>query len=186
MKKEKNTSNKLRAKIKEGFRKFLVKLKKNPSIIPLLMLLTSFLVFSLNLTDISNTTARIQGNGMGLCEFVSMLLSLLSFICLLNAFPKRQKPNYKMIAILMVFFALIIVADVIYINRILNSVVKVTATTMFIYTAQDVLTVHIILVAITAVTVIFEPVFAKLLKKINTSIDLEETNVADIELSEEE
>lgn len=171
---------------KEFVRKFLVTLKKNPSMIPFAMLMVSFLVFSLNLTDISNTTARIQGIGMGLCEFLSMLLSLLCMICLLNAFPKRQKPNYSMIAIILVFSIIIIASDIIYINRIINSAVKVTSSTLFIYTAQNVLTVHIVLVAITAVTVILEPLFAKLLKKINTSIELEETSVAEIELVDEE
>ena len=45
---------------------------------------------------------------------------------------------------------------------------------------------HIALTAATVATVILEPLFAKLLKKINTSVELEETNVANIELAEEE
>ena len=182
----KSSKKKFGSAIKEFMRKFLVKLKKNPNFIPFAMLLVSFLVFSLNLTDISNTTARIQGRGMGLCEFASMLLSLLSMICLLNAFPKRQKPNYPMIALILVFFALIIFADVTYIGRIVNSTVKVTKNTMFILTAKKILTAHIVLIAVTAVTVILEPLFAKLLKKINTSVQLEETSVGNIELADEE
>jgi hypothetical protein len=77
-------------------------------------------------------------------------------------------------------------SDITYINRIVNSTVEVTQNTMFIITAQNILTVHIVLVAITAVTVILEPLFAKLLKKINTSVNLEETSVAKIELVDEE
>ena len=179
-------SKKLRPFLKEFIRKFFVKLKKNPSLIPLVMHIISFLVFSLNLTDISDTTARIQGKGMGLCAFTSMLLSILSIICLLNAFPKRQKPNYPMIGVIMVFFALIVYSDITYITRIVNSTVKVTKNTMFIITAQNILTVHIVLVVITAITVILEPLFAKLLKKINTTVELEETSVANIELVDEE
>jgi hypothetical protein len=57
---------------------------------------------------------------------------------------------------------------------------------MFIITAQNVLTAHIVLVAITALTVVLEPVFAKLLKKINTSVELEETSIGNIELADEE
>jgi hypothetical protein len=187
MKKKSNKlSTKLRPYLKELIRKFFVKLKKNPSLIPLVMLIASFLVFSLNLTDISDTTSRIQGKGMGLCGFTSMLLSILSIICMLNAFPKRRKPNYPMVGLILVFFALIIYSDITYINRIVNSTVQVTQNTMFIITAQNILTVHIVLVAITAVTVILEPLFAKLLKKINTSVNLEETSVAKIELVDEE
>ena len=48
------------------YRKFVVTLKRNPSIIPLVMLLVTFLLYSLNLTDVSNSTAKIQGKGMGL------------------------------------------------------------------------------------------------------------------------
>lgn len=186
MKKINKVFKKLLAAIKEFVRKFLVYLKKNPNMIPFAMLIVSFLVFSLNLSDISNTTAKIQGNNMGLCEFVSMLLSILSMICLLNAFPKRKKPNYPMVAVALVFFALIIVADITYITRITNSTIKITKNTMFIITAQNVLTAHIVLVAITALTVVLEPVFAKLLKKINTSVELEETSIGNIELADEE
>ena len=53
-------------------------------------------------------------------------------------------------------------------------------------TTYNMLYIHMVLVAITAVTVILEPLFAKLLKKIKIKIELEETNVANIELSEEE
>ena len=43
--------------IKERVRKFLVALKKNPQAIPLVTLTAAFLHYSLNLTDISDTTA---------------------------------------------------------------------------------------------------------------------------------
>lgn len=173
-------------KLKEIKRSFLVSLKKNPTIISFSMLIISFLVFSLNLTDISNTTAKIQGVGMGLCEFVSMLLSLLCMICLLNAFPKRQKPNKFMVGIILFFSALIIFSDTLYIIRILSSSVKVTKQTMYINTAQIVMIVHIVLVALTAVAVILQPLFTKLIKKIDTSVDLEETHLDSIELADEE
>ena len=52
--------------IKEFFRKLLVALKRRPQIIPMIALGISFLVYSLNLMNISDTTAKIQGPGMGL------------------------------------------------------------------------------------------------------------------------
>ena len=63
----------LKAKLKEVVRRFFVFLKKTPSIIPILALTASFLIYSLNLTSVSNTTAKIYGAHMGLCSFVSML-----------------------------------------------------------------------------------------------------------------
>ena len=99
------------AGVKEFFRKQIVTLKRNPSMIPLLMLVASFLVYSLNLTDMSDTTAKIQGAGMGLCQFCIMLFSLLSMLCMLNSFPRRKKPNIAMIVIMFVMFAVIIYCD---------------------------------------------------------------------------
>ncbi|MBR5004836.1 MAG: hypothetical protein IKY14_05195, partial [Erysipelotrichaceae bacterium] len=55
--------------LKETCRKMLVTLKKNPQLIPLLALTVSVVVFTFNLTDISNTTAKIYGKHMGLSAF---------------------------------------------------------------------------------------------------------------------
>lgn len=172
-------------------RKFLVALKKNPNMIPFSMLIISFVVYSLNLTYISNTTATMQGKGTGLCEFASMLFSILSMIAMLNAFPKRKKPNYLMVGLLLGMFAVIIACDIIYAAKImatltkLGSSIKPAQYTEYTLTYGVVLA-HVVLVAITGVTTVLEPWFAKLVKKINTSVEIEATNVANIELAEEE
>ncbi len=191
MKNKNNFFAKLRPALKEAGRKFMVTLKKNPNYIPLAMLIASFLVYSLNLTYISNTTATVQGKGMGLCEFASMLFSILSMICILNAFPKRKKPNYAMVALLIVMFAVVIGADIIYCTRIVEIIarlgdkIKPKQMAEYLFT-QRIVIAHIVLVAITGVTVVLEPLFAKLLKKVNTSVELEATNVGNIELADEE
>ena len=64
------------AGIKEFVRKRLVSLKRKPQTIALIVLAIGFLYYSLNLTQISNTTAKIQGPNMGLCGFVTMLFSM--------------------------------------------------------------------------------------------------------------
>ena len=187
----KNFFNTLRVHGKEMVRKFLVTLKKNPNMIPFTMLIISFVVYSFNLTYISNTTATIQGQGTGLCEFASMLFSILSMLCMLNAFPKRQKPNYLMIGLLMGMFAIIIVTDIIYGSKItatiakLGNRIKPKQLAEYMYT-HGIIIVHIVLVALTAVATILEPLFAKLLKKINTSVELEETHIAAIDIVDEE
>ncbi len=182
---------KLGASLKEGWRKFLVKLKKNPNMIPFVMLLVAFLVYSLNLTHVSNTTATLSLKGMGLCEFAAMLFSILSMVCLLNAFPKRQKPNYPMVVIFTVLDAIIIFADSLYSTRISQGIEKrgdtlsADALAEYIQT-KNMITVHIVFMAITLVLVFLEPVIAKLFKKINTNIALEETHIGDIDLADEE
>lgn len=191
MKNKNKFFGKLGSSLKEMRRKLIVTLKKNPNYIPLAMLLISFLVYSLNLTHISNTTATVQGKGMGLCEFASMLFSILSMICVLNAFPKRKKPNYAMVALIIVLFVIIICADIIYFTKIveiierLGNKIKPKQMAEYVLTQQTVIA-HVVLVAITGVTVVLEPLFAKLLKKINTTVALEETNVGNIELADEE
>lgn len=189
----KSKKNGLVAWCKERIRKILVGIKRNPQGVPLLALTVSFLVFSLNLTDISNTTSKIMGAHMGLAEFVAMLLSILSFVCMLNAFPKRQKPNWFMIGLMYVMYAIVICADVHYLNCITHALtrpenpIEVTVQTQYIYNAQYYITVHIVTVAITMVTIALEPVFAKLFRKINTSIDIDYNgDLEAIDISDEE
>lgn len=187
-----NILSKIKAGVKEGIRKFFVTLKRNPQYIPLAMLLASFLVYSLNLTAISDTTAKILRSNMGLCAFVSMLFSILSFVCMLNAFPKRQKPNVLMMLLMIVMYGAVIFADYTYYGQILSACndpehpITITQETMYILEAQNVMIVHMILVGLTILCVILEPLFAKLLKKINTSIDVEDNGkIENLDLSED-
>ena len=174
-----NVFSRLGAWLKERVRKFFVALKKNPQSIPLVALGISFLQFSLNLTDISNTTAKIQGQGMGLSAFVSMLFMILSFVCMFNAYPKRKKPVYAMVGLMTVLYAAVIYADIHYIKCIDAALTReispivITKETEYIAMARDTLSLNIVLVAITVVCVLLEPVFATLLKKIKTSIEVE-------------
>ena len=186
------TKNSFFAWIRERVRKFLVALKKNPQSIPLVMLTASFLHYSLNLTDISNTTAKLQGRHMGLSAFITMLFLILSFVCMLNAFPKRQKPKLPMIIVMLVLYTAVILSDVYYLDRITYATtrpenpIKITMETIYIYDAYNTVTINIVLVAITIACVLLEPVFAKLLKKIKTSIEVEGSgDIGNIDISED-
>lgn len=185
-------SNKIVAWLKERVRKFFVALKKNPQAIPLVALCITFVQYSMNLTSISDTTAKIQGANMGLAAFVSMLFMILSFVCMLNAFPKRQKPKIAMMALMVVLYATVIFADIHYIGRIDNALNNPAnsfneAVLEYINTAKSTLSIHVILVGITTVLMLLEPVLAKLLKKINTSIDVEGSgDIGTIEIADEE
>lgn len=176
---------------KDFVRKQLVTLKKNPQFIPLVMLLASFILYSFNLTNMSNTTAKIQGAGMGLCQFCMMLFCLLSMVCMLNSFPKRKKPNYPMIVLMFLMFALIIYCDIHYSNAIMaaltraESPIVLDANTIYIANAYNMLNTFIIMIGITAALVVTLPFYSKLLKKINTSVDVEDNgNMAEIEINE--
>lgn len=165
---------------KEFIRKFIVSLKRSPQKISLVTLVVAFLIYSLNLSSIARTTALVNGSNMGQCEFVAMLLSILAFVCFTRAFPKREKPKAAMLGLMFAMFAILIFADCIYYSRIIDAVtrtenrISITADTAYIAIAQNVVVMHIVFVAITAVLLIALPVYSKALKKINTSIDVED------------
>ena len=200
-KKQKNIFKVFGAWLKERVRKFFVALKKNPQFIPLVMLCASFLQYSLNLTSISTTTNRLMEPmkypffdfklPMGLFQFVIMLCLMLSFVCMLNASPKRQKPKLPMVLLMLAIFGIVIYSDICYSTCIVNGLSKANNFTdeinALINNAYYTVLINIVLVAITAVLVIIEPLIAKLLKKINTSIEVEGSgDIETIDLVDEE
>jgi hypothetical protein len=188
-----SAAQKKSSQMPEFLRRFFVALKRQPSIIALVVLVIAFFQYSLNLTHISDTTAKIQGNGMGLCGFATMLFSMLSLVCFLNAFPKRKKPVLAMVILMFVMFAIIIFCDVHYSGLIMNALtraenpIKLDASTIYIAQAYNVLQTHIVLECIGIALVLLLPVYTKLLRKINTSITVEDNGKMDaIDISGED
>ncbi len=166
------------AGIKEFVRKRLVSLKRKPQTIALIVLAIGFLYYSLNLTQISNTTAKIQGPNMGLCGFVTMLFSMLSLVCFMNAFPHRKKVNIPMLAIMFLMLGVIVYCDIYYggcitraVNREINPI-DPTGPNIYITKAASMLRVHQIILIVGAALVALLPVYAPLLRKINTSVEV--------------
>ena len=165
--------------LKEMVRKFIVSLKRRPQMIPLAMFVIAFLVYSLNLSQVSDTTAKLQSAGMGLAGFAVMLFSMLSMVSFMNAFPYRKPVNKPMLIVMFVMNAIIIVADVFYIGAV-NGVqsnpdiaVKITMETAYIEYARYYLTVHIVVLVVAIALTALLPVYSKLLRKINTNIEVE-------------
>lgn len=164
---------------KEFIRKFFVGLKRNPHNIAMLMILISFVFYSLNLTNIADTTAKVMGKNMGQCEFVSMLLGMLAFVCFIRAFPRREKPKMAMIVLTILMDGAMIFCDILYnirINQALTRVdpapIVINEENTYILTAQSIVSVHIILLIVTIALIVLLPVYSKFIKKINTSIDV--------------
>lgn len=177
--------------LREILRKAVVALKRKPSLIPLLMLFASFLVYSLNLTHMSDTTALIQGKGMGLSQFCIMLFNLLAMLCMLNAFPRRKKANIPMLVLMFAMFGILIFCDIHYLNGIAAAVnrevspIAITAETEYIRKAYDMLATYQIMLFVTAGLVVLLPVYTKLLRKIKTSVDVEDNGaMGQIEISD--
>ena len=171
----------------EFIRKSIVSLKRKPETISMVVLVIAFLIYSLNLTYISHTTARIQGPGMGLYGFITMLLSMLSFVCFTNSYPRRKKPNYAMICLMFVMFAIIIFCDIKYRGLITNALTRAEnpiAEEDYITKAAKALNAHVIVLIIGAVLVALRPVIAKLIRSIKTSIEIEDNSgMAAIDIS---
>ena len=170
---------------KEFFRKLIVSLKRRPSVIPLLVLVVAFLYYSLNLTHISDTTAKIQGAGMGLCGFATMLFSILSLVCFLNAFPRRQKPVVPMLVLMFCMFAVILFCDVYYTGLIATALtradnpIRIDASTIYIAQAYNVLQDHMAIEIAGVALIALLPVYSRLLRRINTSIVVEDNGRLD-------
>lgn len=178
---------KLLVNVKEFFRKRIVALKRKPQMIPMVVLGIAFVLYSFNLTNISDTTARINFTGMGLAEFCTMLFSLLSFVCFLNAYPHRKKTNIPMLVLMFVMLGILAFCDVYYLAQITRSLAENEAnrSLAFIANAQSMLHAHLIILAVGAVLTLLVPVLRKVLRKINTNPELEENQqMEDIVLSE--
>ena len=163
----------------EFLRKWLVALKRKPQMIALLVLAAAFVYYSLNLTQVSNTTAKIYGSGMGLAEFATMLLSILSLVCFLNAFPHRKKTNIPMLVLMFVMVGIIFYCDLFYNQRIVEAVtraenpISAEGANIYITNAQNMLRIHRVLLIASAALTALLPVYRPLIKRINTSVAVE-------------
>lgn len=180
---KKNVSN-----MPEFLRKLVVSLKRRPQMIAMVAFIVAFLIYSLNLTYVSHTTARIQGPNMGLFGFVTMLLSMLFFVCFLNAFPRRKKANVAMLALMLVMIVIIIFCDVQYsglIRTALNRTENPIAPEDYILRTQSMLSTHIITMLIGTALVALLPVYSKAIRSIKTSVEVQDNGkLAAIDIEE--
>ena len=178
--------------IREFFRKRLVALKRKPHMIPLVVMAFAFIYYSFNLTQISNTTALINGPHMGLAEFATMLFSVLSLVCFMNAFPHRKKVNKVMLILMVLMVAGLIFCDYYYGGRITAAITRAenridpTGKNIFVTNAMNVLNVHKVILFIGLALTALLPVYTPLLKKIKTGIQVEGSgDMAAIDISQE-
>ncbi len=163
---------------KNVLRKLLVSLKRKPALIAMFILLAAFIVYTFNLTNVSHTTSRINKPNMGLAEFASMLLSVLSMVCFMNAYPRRKKPNYIMLGLSLAMLLIIFLCDGMYIGRIAEALNDPksqldTAKETYILATRAMLNVHRIILIVGAALAVLVPWYGKLLRRINTNVNIE-------------
>ena len=163
--------------IKEFIRKRIVALKHKPQTIPMVMLVVTFLYYSLSLTKISNATAAVNKTPMGLCGFIAMLFSMLALVCFMNSFPSRKPVNKPMLILMFVMMLSVLGADILYGATIYSAAATGSnlkkATREIMNGALGVLTVHEVLIGVSLGLVVLMPVYSKLIRKIKTSIEVE-------------
>ena len=187
---KKNIFKAFGAWLKEKIRRILVALKKNPQIIPMASLCITFVAYAFTLTYITKVALSFNGEHMGLATFATVLFMMLSFVCMLNAYPKRQKVKIPMIILMLVLYGVVIFADYHFISSITEAVTREVNRREFTEEARiafSTANTNMILVGVTAALAVFEPLYAKLIKKINTSIEVEVgQNIDVIEISDED
>ena len=116
-----------------------------------------------------------------------MLLSMLSFVCFTSSYPRRKKPNYLMIGLMFVMFIIIIFCDIKYKGLITSALTRVENPIKeedYITKAAKALNAHIIILIIGAALVALRPVYAKIIRSIKTSIEVEDSgNMAAIDIA---
>ncbi len=185
--------NKKPSRVKEFFRKRMVALKRKPQMIAMLVLVFAFIYYSFNLSQIADTTALINGPHMGLAGFATMLFSALGLVCFMNAFPYRKKTNIPMLILTFAMIALLIFCDVYYGQRITialtrtESPIDPTGKNIFVSNARSVINVHMILLIIGAALTALLPLYAPLIRKVNTNIEVAgNTDMKALDLSGED
>lgn len=174
----------------------MVALKRKPQTIAFVVLIISFLIYSLNLQNITHTTEQVNTKGMGLTEFSTMLFSMLSILTFLNSFPHRKRVNVPMLVIFFGMQGIIVFCDRFYYSKIQarivaeitagNNVGKWLADNAYLYKAYKMLDLHTIFVCVTIALVALLPIYSKLLRKINTSIEVEgNEDMKEIEIANE-
>lgn len=85
-----------------------------------------------------------------------------------------------MIVLMFIMFAIIIGADYLYLQQIYAAVnrpenpIVVTVSTIYIAYAEWYLRIHIMLMIITIALIVLLPVYSKMIRKIKTSIEVED------------
>lgn len=91
-----------------------------------------------------------------------------------------------MLVLLFLMIALVIFADISYYNAVENALTRETNTlvitekNIFVLKAQNVLIVHIVLEAVSALMIALIPVYGKLFRMINTSVKVEDNGEMEV------
>ena len=171
--------------IKEWFRKRIVALKRKPQNVALFFLAVTTIYFMLSMFKISQAIYEVYDQEgvdttIGICVFVTTLLSLLVLVSFLNSFPKRKKPNIFFIVLVGLMIAAMIACDIVFYVQTEDilalpalQVFEAQATVAKVKLGQTYILAHVGLLAFSGIMFALLPAYKILINKINTKVELE-------------
>ncbi len=180
---EKKSSESFGAKLKERFRKLIVKLKRQTHLIPLVVILITSLVYLCFIGTFSQVIEKNSGiKAGGIAIFVNTLLSILVLPLFLNAFPKRKQQNLIYTIAVFVVLAVMVGMDILlywgthdYITR--NHILIAKNPEVSKLYAETI--VHMVFLGISIVVFALLPLYKKGINKIDTTKKLDENNLSE-------
>lgn len=164
------------AGVKEWFRKQIVALKRRPQNIALVFALITSITYLICLRDFSITITQdgdIEWGGLAV--FINSLLSVLVLALFLSAFPKRKKPNYIFVALVFVFYAVMIGMDVLYYINTSSYMASQNETVAEFpkhFASLREAIAHIVMLGICIILLAALPLYSKLIRMINTKKEI--------------
>jgi TRAP-type mannitol/chloroaromatic compound transport system permease small subunit len=148
--------------------------------IPLIITLVASVCYLLWLKTYSITvTSNQAASWTGFCVFVNNLLSILVLALYLSAFPKRKKPNLILVALIFVFYAIMIVCDVEY-YVLLNNYLEGRQMSTEAAQSLNYSIAHIIMLGICVVALATLPLYKKLIMMINTKKEVKSNDIKEV------
>ena len=175
------------AAVKEWFRKFIVKLKRQTQMIPLVIILITSLVYLCSTATYAQVIEKNSGiPNLGIAMFVNTLLSILVLAVFLNAFPKRKKPNIVFVVAVFVVLAVILGMDLLYLLSTQNFIKALPPAGQkiayqnnpAIKQSYTLLYVHMAFVGVSILVFALLPLYKKAISKINTRKVVEENELS--------
>ena len=162
--------------MKEFWKKQIVSLKRRPQTIPLVLLVLSCMIYTFHLTEHSNASMYVSSRIVALYVFIITLSSILVIFSFLNAYPKGRR-KLSMLLIVFLLIAVQLVLDGLYLNIMFSETMvrdNPVPITQDIADSMNWTMVHLGALAVTTLAILFQPLYHKLLLRIDTTPETEE------------
>ncbi|MDR1736838.1 MAG: hypothetical protein LBR85_08250 [Oscillospiraceae bacterium] len=156
-------------------------LKRRPQSIPLLMLVVCCCIYTFSLSAHSDASLQVPNSFVAICVFGVTLTSFLTIFSFINMYSKKNRNRkWIMAAVMYVLLLAQLGLDIVYYRiMVYETVIKPNPVdvTRYVQVGKSMgnTMVHIIALGITLLVILLIPVYHKLILKIDTSFEDEES-----------